>query len=244
MGVKSRSQTQILCFLCWLCAYYKDNVKLQWKACADLLDIFIQLLIWINLSHKVLQLLLTEHLQGTECNISIKDGAEVDGKHCWKCCWLLQIPKWQQRGSKTQTEIVEGKVSLMRSACAASVRVTRIPLSTKWPPSSSYQLLCSHSMIKNLCFELLELTWDPSGLLLLAGPGTGITRAFPTVVVLLAILVATGWAEGLWSYPVSKRVKLRSENQAERWGGGLSPSQGPGPEIWKKYWVTYRLCYV
>ena len=39
------------------------NFKLKLKAQTDLLNIFIQLLIWVNLSHQVLQLLLTEHLE-------------------------------------------------------------------------------------------------------------------------------------------------------------------------------------
>lgn len=47
----------------------------------------------------------------------------------------------------------------------------------------------------------LRLTWDPSGLLLPAGPGV---ITFITVVVLLAMLMATGKAEGFKSFAKAK----------------------------------------
>lgn len=46
-----------------------------------------------------------------------------------------------------------------------------------------------------------ELTWDPSGLLLPAGPGV---RTFTAVAVLLAMLVATGKVEAVWRFTRGK----------------------------------------
>lgn len=42
---------------------YRFDLKLQLKPLTDLLNILIQLLIRIDLSHQVLQLLLTQHLE-------------------------------------------------------------------------------------------------------------------------------------------------------------------------------------